>query len=227
MPNLARPARALTLAGILVAAAAQPALAAADAPPGNNGHVQIDEYDMDGGNGNDPHVACAFSVSFFGYDAGDQQATITVTPWAPTAGGTPFTRSATWHTDARTSGNQLDANVKIDPSAVADAFAGVAPAAQGWHAKVEVHVTGSQGADGKQKVIWITPCPEQATGTAGGSTGTNTPAPAPSPSTAPASGETSAGNQGAVLGESETAPSGAIAPATAAAAITAVPTTAG
>src|SRR5581483_12191793 len=72
------------------------------APAGNNGHIQIDEYAMDGGNGNDPHVGCGFSISFFGYDAGTRTATVSVTPWSPTAGGTPFhSPSLTWNVSSR------------------------------------------------------------------------------------------------------------------------------
>jgi hypothetical protein len=128
------------------------------APAGNNGHIQIDEYTMDGGNGNDPHVACGFSVSFFGYDAGTQNATIAVTPWAPTKGGTPFTVSTQWTTASRTGGNQLDQNVPISPAQIASAFSGVAPAHQGYHAKIEVEVSGSQGSDDKHHTVWIAPC---------------------------------------------------------------------
>ena len=46
------------------------------APAGNNGHIQIDQFVMDGGRGNEPHVGCGFSVSFFGYDGGSRNATV-------------------------------------------------------------------------------------------------------------------------------------------------------
>lgn len=132
-------------------------------PAGNNGHIQIDEFSMDGGNGNDPHVACGFSVSFFGYDAGTQNATVTVTPWSPTSGGTPFSVTTSWTTAVRTSGSQLDQNVPISAASIAAAFANVAPAHQGYHAKVDVEVTGSQGNDGKHHTIWIRPCGRSVT----------------------------------------------------------------
>src|SRR5438045_9036858 len=77
-------------------------------PPGNNGTVKIDEFPADGGNGNDPHVDCRFSVNFFGYDAGTQQATMTFEPWAPTRGGKPTTMSTSWTTPTRNGGNQVD-----------------------------------------------------------------------------------------------------------------------
>jgi hypothetical protein len=221
MRPLSRPARAVALAGITLVAAATPALAQ-QAPPGNNGHIFVGEYELDGSNGNDPHVSCGLTVSFFGYDAGEQSATITLTPWAPTDGGAPFTERTSWTTAERTSGNQRNADVQIAPSKVADAFAGVEAAQQGWHAKIEVHVTGSQGADVKHKVVWIEPCPEAATA-AGGSN--EAPVSAPTPNGASAGAGTA--DQGDVLSAGETAGAGSVAPAAAAAAITAVPTTAG
>jgi hypothetical protein len=135
-------------------------VAAADggAPPGNNGTIKIDEFVMDGGLGNDPHVACGFSVSFFGYDTGAQDATILISPWEPTRGGKPFTTPTSWVTAMRSGGNQFDANVQIRAEQLAAAFAGIAPAAQGLHVRVEVHVTGSQGADTKFKMLWVEPC---------------------------------------------------------------------
>jgi hypothetical protein len=136
-----------------------------DAPRGNNGHIQIDTFVMAGGNRNRPKAVCGFSVSFFGYDAGTQHATITMTPKSPTSGGTPLTVSTEWTVAHRTSGNQFNKNVPISPEQVAVAFNGVAPAKQGFHAKIDVHVTGSQGSDAKHKVLWIKPCATAASTT--------------------------------------------------------------
>ena len=151
--------------------------ASSQAPAGNNGHIQIDEYSLDGGSGNDPHLACGFSVSFFGYDAGTQQAVITVTPVAPTKGGTPLTQSTNWTIATRTSGDQLDQNVVVTPAALASAFAGVTPAHEGYHARIAVDVTGAKGADSKYHTIWIAPCSTTTTTTTTtpGSTTTTTP----------------------------------------------------
>jgi len=139
---------------------------AGQTPPGNNGHIQIDELVGDGGKGNDPHVSCGFSVSFFGYDAGTQHASITLTPWAPTRGGTSATLAASWTTATRTSGSQLDDNVPVLPSVIASAFAGVAPAHNGYHVRVEVEVTGSQGSDDKFHMLWVAPCASSAANSA-------------------------------------------------------------
>jgi len=140
--------------------------AGGQAPVGNNGHIQIDEFQMDGGKGNDPHVACGFSVSFFGYDAGTQHATISVTPWAPTRGGVPLRLQTSWTTAVRTSGSQLDQNIPISAQALASTFAGVTPAKQGYHARVEVEATGSRGSDDKYHMVWIAPCSPGASASA-------------------------------------------------------------
>jgi len=132
--------------------------ARADAPAGNNGTIKIDDYVRKGGVRNRPHVDCGLSVSFFGYDAGTQSATITLTPWAPTAGGAPLRLTTSWTTATRTGGNQFDKNVPISGEQVARAFRGVPAAKQGFHARIDVTVTGSQGADGKHKMVWISPC---------------------------------------------------------------------
>ena len=166
---------------------------AADAPAGNNGHIQIDEFQMDGGNGNDPHVGCGFSISFFGYDAGTRTASVTVTPWAPTRGGTPFHDGGlTWKVSQRTGGNQLDFNYPVSPGTVAGMFSGVAPAHQGYHARVEVEVNGSQGSDDKYKMVWIAPCASAGSAAATGAGGSSTAGGAPA----------------GVAGESSTRPAG-------------------
>lgn len=144
---------------------------AADQPPGNNGTVKIDEYSMDPGQDDDPHVSCDFSVSFYAYDGGPQTATITVTPVAPTAGGHSYSASTSWNVGNRTSGSQFDRNVTVTGSDLASALAGVTPQAQqGYHLRLEVEVTGSQGSDDKYKVFWLQPCgPLTASGSGSGS----------------------------------------------------------
>src|SRR5437762_14131783 len=77
--SIGRGAAMLVAIGAAVTIFATPALAAPSSksdhgqhPPGNNGTVKIDEFPADGGNGNDPHVDCPFSVNFSGHDAGGQ-----------------------------------------------------------------------------------------------------------------------------------------------------------
>lgn len=151
--------------GLTITAVGPAGLAAAkgsNAPPGNNGTVKIDGIPIDPGHDNDPHLDCnGLSVEFFGYDGGQQSATITLIPWAPTRGGRPYQASTGWNVGTRTSGSQFDTSVPITWSDLVanGTFTGVSPQAQqGYHLKLEVEVTGSQGSDDKYKVFWIGPC---------------------------------------------------------------------
>jgi hypothetical protein len=141
-----------------------PAQSGSQAPAGNNGHIQIDTYNADGGPSNDSHVGCGLSVNFYGYDAGNQSASITVAPWSPTPGGSPATFTTGWTTTQRTSGNQLDQTYQVGPADVAAIFKGVTPAKQGYHARVEVEVSGSRGSDDKYHMVWLQGCSQAAAG---------------------------------------------------------------
>jgi hypothetical protein len=141
-------------------------------PPGNNGTVKIDEYSMDPGQDNDPHVTCDFSVNFFGYDSGSQSASITITPVAPTSGSGNYHATTTWNVGTRTGGNQFDQTYPVSQTAISSALAGVTPQPrQGYHLRLEVEVSGSKGSDDKYKVFWLAPC---ATSSAGGDTAITT-----------------------------------------------------
>jgi hypothetical protein len=134
-------------------------------PPGNNGTVKIDEYSMDPGQDNDPHVTCDFSVNFFGYDSGSQSASITITPVAPTPGSGTYQATTSWNVGTRTSGNQFDQTFQVSQSAISSALVGVTPQPQqGYHLRLEVEVTGSKGSDDKYKVFWLAPCATSPTG---------------------------------------------------------------
>jgi hypothetical protein len=143
------------------------------APAGNNGTVKINDSAVDDGPNNEPHVACTFWVNFYGYDAGTQSASMTFEPWAPTGGGSATTLSTSWTSAERTGGNQLDkAYGPVDLSA---ALAGITPhPQQGYHVKLTVHVTGSQGSDVKHKVFWIQPCETSAPPAVGSTEGGTT-----------------------------------------------------
>lgn len=193
---------AFTAIGLTVTAVVTGGVAAAkggNAPPGNNGTVKIDGIPIDPGNDNDPHPGCGFTVEFFGYDGGPQSATISLTPWAPTGGGNPYHTSTGWNIGTRTSGNQLDQTVAITRSDLNanGTFTGVTPKAQqGYHVKLEVEVTGSQGSDDKYKVFWLGPCSN--TGGSGG--------PAPQNTSTTSSSTTSSTTEGGTKGTSPTVP---------------------
>jgi hypothetical protein len=148
---------------------------ASNAPAGNNGTVKIDEYTVDSGPDNDPHVACDFSISFYGYDGGSPQtATVQVSPVAPTGGSGSYHTSTSWDIGTRTGGDQLDQTIQVTMSDLSGALAGVQPQPQqGYHLRLEVEVTGSRGSDDKYKVFWLSPCGGTAPGggTGGGTTG--------------------------------------------------------
>jgi hypothetical protein len=99
---------------------------------------------------------------------------MTFEPWAPTRGGSPATFSTSWTTAERTGGNQLDkAYGPVDLSA---ALAGITPhPKQGFHVKLTVHVTGSQGSDVKHKVFWVQPCQDSTPPVVGGTEQAPTP----------------------------------------------------
>jgi hypothetical protein len=144
------------------AGSSQSTSGAGNAPPGNNGHIQIEELNgtaADIENGNDPHVPCAgFIVEFFGYDGGPQRATLILTPWAPTPGSSSTLGPVTWDVGTRTNGNQSDASYTVSGSQLSSVLASSTPVAQGYHLRIEVEVTGSQGADDKFHMLWIAPC---------------------------------------------------------------------
>lgn len=143
-------------------------------PPGNNTTIKIHRPGTaPDDNRNEPHISCEdFLVDFYGYDAGNQSTTMTFQLWAPTRGGSwtldtsnAYGKDLTWTTGTRTTGNQPDHEIRFSPADVLSNTnsASVQPAKQGYHVRLTVHVTGSQGADVKHKVFWIAPCTQGST----------------------------------------------------------------
>lgn len=174
-------------------------------PPGNNGHIQIDEYAADGGKGNDPHPGCGFSINFFGYDtstvANPVTAHITVAPWAPTKGGTIQHFTTSFPPYVRASGSQLDENFPtMDPAQVVSMFSGVAPKKQGWHVRVTVTVQPlAIGSDVKHHMLWLN-CAGVIILGSGGSTGSGPGAGPTSTPGAPGTPGTTGGSSGSGSG---------------------------
>jgi hypothetical protein len=163
----------------LVLALAGPAGAQVDPldqldPGGNNGTVKIDGVDFDDHPNNEPHVGCEFQVDFYGFDADtaedDLSASVlfeaippTVSPdtMPPGAGEELLTDELDIGEDAAGGGTDLDASGTYD---LTEALAHIAPhPEQGWHVKLTVHADGSQGADTKFKVFWVSGCGETTT----------------------------------------------------------------
>jgi hypothetical protein len=154
---------------LAVAVASSAAAQQAD-PPGNNGTVKIDAVEFDDHPNNEPHVGCMFQVDFYGFDQGDLQATVTFETLPPTGKDELLTDEVFIGEDPASGGTDLDASATYDLS---DELAGIEPhPQQGWHVRLTVNAEGSQGADTKHKVFWVTGCgPTTSTST----TATTTP----------------------------------------------------
>jgi len=132
-------------------------------PPGNNGTIKIDQTPLvQGGtvdHANHPHVDCQFALSFFGFDAPSDTATVTFTAQPPSGHGTTVTPTvgpSNLSFPGSGAGNSLDISVAYQ----LDVTGLTAQPQQGYHIKVSVDVDGvaSHAADSKYKVFWYEPC---------------------------------------------------------------------
>ena len=164
-------ATAMLLAGAGGAAAAN--------PPGNNGTVKIDDTPFDDLPNNEPHVGCIFQVDFYGYDEGDLNATVTFEAQPPTqrdGDDQVLLTDTVFIGEDDNSGGGSEAGLDASETYTLD-FTGIEPhPVQGFHVKLTVHAEGSQGADVKHKVFWVTGCgpsPTTTTTTSGSTTSTS------------------------------------------------------
>jgi hypothetical protein len=150
---------ATVLALLAVASLASPAWA--QDPPGNNGTVKIDDVPFDDLPNNEPHVGCTFQVDFYGYDEGDLDATVTFEAHPPTlrAGDDQVLLTDTvFIGEDDNSGGGSEAGLDASETYTLD-FTGITPhPVQGFHVKLTINAEGSQGADVKHKVFWVTGC---------------------------------------------------------------------
>jgi LPXTG-motif cell wall-anchored protein len=157
---------AIGLASMVVGAiclvASIPAQAGAQGggPPGNNGTVKIDGEEFDNHPDNEPHVGCVFQVDFYGYDEGDLFADVTFKLQPPTGNEVILEDPDIFIGEDDNSGGGseagLDASRTYDLTSLLAAFE--PHPQQGWHLKLTVNADGSQGADKKHKVFWVTGC---------------------------------------------------------------------
>jgi hypothetical protein len=146
-------------AGAACLVATIPGQAGAD-PPGNNGTVKIDGEDFDDHPNNEPHVGCVFQVDWYGFDAGELFSDVTFEVHPPT--GSPeviLTDEVFIGGDDNSGGGSeagLDASETYDLTTLLQAFE--PHPNQGWHVKLTVNNDGSQGADVKHKVFWVSGC---------------------------------------------------------------------
>jgi LPXTG-motif cell wall-anchored protein len=135
-----------------------PGQASAD-PPGNNGTVKVDREEFDDHPDNEPHVGCIFQIDWYGFDEGDLFSHVTFAVHPPTGNEVILEDDVFIGEDDNGGGGSeagLDASETYD---LTDVLQGFEPhPQQGWHVKLTVNNDGSQGADVKHKVFWVSGC---------------------------------------------------------------------
>jgi len=134
---------------------------AASNPSGNNGTVKIDAGPFDAAPDNEPHVGCTFQVDFYGYDQGNLDAQVTFEAHPPTlreGDDQVLLTDTVFIGEDDSSGGGSMAGLDARRTYRLD-FTGItAHPVQGFHVKLTVNAEGSQGADTKHKVFWVTGC---------------------------------------------------------------------
>ena len=152
----------LATASLLMAAALAAPVAAQGGPPGNNGTVKIDGVEFDKHPNNEPHIGCIFEVDFYGFDEGSDpplMADVIFEAHPPTGHGVLLTDSVFIGEIGNANGGSeagWDASAEYDLSAALASF--TPHPQQGYHVKLTIHADGSQGADTKHKVFWVSGC---------------------------------------------------------------------
>ena len=129
---------------------------------GNNGTVKIDGKPYDTAPDNEPHVGCQVRVDFYGFDvAADASATLELQP--PSGTAFVISHSTTLKQNDTPGGSTAgyDGQITFQRGELAAALAqagAVAHPIQGFHLKLTVTTTYSQGADTKYKVFWLQDC---------------------------------------------------------------------
>jgi hypothetical protein len=155
--------RAIRLVGLLTAllvagSLSLPQLAGAANPPGNNGTIKVDREPFDDVPDNQPHVGCTFQVDFYGYDEGDLNADVNFTAHPPTGDEQVLLTDTVFIGQDDNSGGGSEAGLDASKTYTLD-LTGIEPHPnQGVHVKLTIHADGSQGADTKYKVFWVTGC---------------------------------------------------------------------
>ena len=149
-----------------------PGQASAD-PAGNNGTVKVDGVAFDDHPDNEPHVGCVFQVDWYGFDEGeDLFSHVTFEVHPPTGKPAILLEDDVFIGEDDNSGGGseagLDASETYDLTTVLQGFE--PHPQQGWHVKLIVNNDGSQGADVKHKVFWVSGCETPPTTTTSTST---------------------------------------------------------
>jgi hypothetical protein len=132
-------------------------------PPGNNGTIKVDGVEFDDLPNNEPHVGCTFQIDFYGFDEGDLNADVSFDLQPPTlreGDDQNLLTDTVFIGEDDNSGGGSEAGLDASVTYTLD-FTGVTPhPIQGFHVKLTIHADGSQGADPKYKVFWVTGCGE-------------------------------------------------------------------
>jgi hypothetical protein len=117
----------------------------------------VDGVAFDDHPNNEPHVGCVFQIDFYGFDEGDLFADVSFDMQAPTGSGNLLTDEVFIGEDDNSGGGS---EAGLDASATYQLdFTGFTPhPQQGFHVMLTVNADGSQGADTKYKVFWVTGC---------------------------------------------------------------------
>jgi hypothetical protein len=161
----------VTLLGVVAVAGLAKA---APNPPGNNGTVKVDREPFDDAPNNEPHVGCTFQVDFYGYDEGDLDAVVTFEAHPPTGPVQVLLTDTVFIGEDDNSGGGSEAGLDASETYTLD-FGTIEPHPnQGFHVKLTVNAEGSQGADVKHKLFWVTGCPAGTTTTTTSTTTSST-----------------------------------------------------
>jgi hypothetical protein len=165
------------VAGIVLAAVFGGAgTSSASNPPGNNGTIKVDDVPFDDHPDNEPHVGCTFQVDFYGFDEGDLFAQVTFEVQPPTGKDVVLLTDEVFIGEDDNSGGGSEAGLDASETYTLDLTGFEQHPQQGWHVKLTVNADGSQGADTKHKVFWVTGCetPPPTTTTSTSTTSTST-----------------------------------------------------
>jgi hypothetical protein len=131
---------------------------AAPNPAGNNGTIKVDREPFDDAPDNQPHVGCLFQVDFYGFDEGDLNAEVTFTAHPPTGDRQVLLTDTVFIGQDDNSGGGSEAGLDASKAYTLD-LTGIEPHPnQGVHVELTINAEGSQGADTKHKVFWVTGC---------------------------------------------------------------------
>jgi LPXTG-motif cell wall-anchored protein len=180
-----------------------PGQASAD-PPGNNGTVKVDREEFDDHPDNEPHVGCIFQIDWYGFDEGeDLFSHVTFAVHPPTGNEVILEDDVFIGEDDNSGGGSeagLDASETYDLS---DVLQGFEPhPQQGWHVKLTVNNDGSQGADVKHKVFWVSGCETPPT-TSSSTTSSSTSSTTEKPTTSSTEGPTTSSTEGPTTSSTE------------------------